>query len=109
MKQNKKTELTDAYHRGYDQGRFDEYADRMGKERAERVRARLEKQKNCPYCHGTERIQNRLIYETRRDILVLKDNSLEYTLALPNHKEYEAQAYVEYCPMCGRYLLNEEV
>ena len=31
MEQNNKTELTDAYHRGYDQGRFDEYADRMGK------------------------------------------------------------------------------
>lgn len=66
------------------------------------------KQKNCPYCHGMKRIQDRLIYETRRDILALKDNSLEYTLVLPGHKEYEAQAYVEYCPMCGRYLLNEE-
>ena len=62
-------------------------------------------------CSGTtskNRIQDRLIYETRRDILALKDNSLEYTLVLPGHKEYEAQAYVEYCPMCGRYLLNEE-
>lgn len=67
-----------------------------------------EKQKNCAYCHGMKRIQDRLIYETRRDILALKDNSLEYTLVLPGHKEYEAQAYVEYCPMCGRYLLNEE-
>ncbi|MFR0495115.1 hypothetical protein ACLUX6_00155 [Limosilactobacillus reuteri subsp. suis] len=53
-------------------------------------------------------MQDRLIYGTRRDILALKDNSLEYTLVLPDHKEYEAQAYVEYCPMCGRYLLNEE-
>ncbi len=96
-----------------------------------------EKQKNCPYCHGMKRMQDRLIYgtrrdilalkdnsleytlvlpdhkeyevqATRRDILALKDNSLEYTLVLPDHKEYEVQAYVEYCPMCGRYLLNEE-
>lgn len=64
------------------------------------------KQKNCPYCHGMKHMQNRLIYETRRDILILHGNSLEYTLVLPGHKEYEAQAYVEYCPMCGRYLLN---
>ena len=67
-----------------------------------------EKQKNCPYCHGMKRMQDRLIYGTRRDILALKDNSIEYTLVLPDHKEYEVQAYVEYCPMCGRYLLNEE-
>lgn len=67
-----------------------------------------EKQKDCPYCHGMKRMQDRLIYGTRRDILALKDNSLEYTLVLPDHKEYEAQAYVEYCPMSGRYLLNEE-
>ncbi len=66
------------------------------------------KQKNCPYCHGMKRMQDRLIYETRRDILALKDNSLEYTLVLPNHKKYEAQAYIAYCPMCGRPLNEEE-
>lgn len=66
-----------------------------------------EKQKNCPYCHGMKRMRDRLIYETRRDILELNNNSLEYTVILPGHKEYEAQVYVEYCPMCGRPL-NEE-
>ncbi len=65
-----------------------------------------EKQKNCPYCHGMKRIRDSLIFETRRDILDLRGNSLEYTLVLPNHKKYEAQAYIKYCPMCGRYLLN---
>lgn len=38
-----------------------------------------EKQRNCPYCHGMKRMQDRLIYERRRDILELKENSLEYT------------------------------
>ena len=42
----------EAYHNGYDQGRFDEYADRMGKEQAEKVKGKLERQKNCPYCHA---------------------------------------------------------
>lgn len=40
-----------AYHEGYEQGRFDEFADRMGKEQAEKVKGELEQQKNCPYCH----------------------------------------------------------
>lgn len=42
----------EAYHSGYDQGRFDEFADRMGKEQAEKVKGELEQQKNCPYCHS---------------------------------------------------------
>ena len=46
-----------------------------------------EKQKNCPYCHGMKRMQDRLIYGTRRDILALKDNSLEYTLVFPVHHQ----------------------
>ena len=66
----------------------------------------IKNQDDCPYCHGMKRIRDSLIYETRRDILSLHGNSLEYTLVLPNHKTYEAQAYIEYCPMCGRYLLN---
>lgn len=44
-----------AYHNGYEQGRFDEYADRMGKKQAEKVKGRLERQKNCPYCHAPYR------------------------------------------------------
>lgn len=36
----------EAYHNGYEQGRFDEYADRMGREQAEKVKRELEKQEN---------------------------------------------------------------
>jgi hypothetical protein len=35
----------------YRQGRFDEYADRTGRKQAKAVRDRLNRQKNCPYCH----------------------------------------------------------
>ena len=42
----------EAYHRGYDQGRFDEYADQTGYNKAKLIKNRIEKQKNCPYCHA---------------------------------------------------------
>ena len=47
----KLTEREKAYHDGYEQGRFDEYAERMGYDQAEKVKAKIDKQKNCPYCH----------------------------------------------------------
>ena len=56
MKPTNMTEQTEAYHQGYKQGRFDEYADRMGREQAEKIRARLYKQKNCPYCRNKENL-----------------------------------------------------
>lgn len=78
LTQKKKTELTDAYHRGYDQGRFDEYADQMGKEQAERVRARLEKQKNCPHCHTIKYGDTKPILKNGGEELhVYPDGSLE--------------------------------
>lgn len=103
----KLTEREKAYHDGYEQGRFDEYAERMGYDQAEKVKAKIDKQKNCPYCHGFKRIRDALIYQHSRQILMLESNSLTYTLALPKSRVYEVQQYINYCPMCGRPL-NEE-
>lgn len=101
------TEREKAYHDGYEQGRFDEYAEHMGYDQAEKVKAKIDKQKNCPYCHGFKRIRDALIYQHSRQILMLESNSLTYTLALPKSRVYEVQQYINYCPMCGRPL-NEE-
>ena len=92
----------DALTEAYNQGRFDEYADRVGRKQAETVRDRLNRQKNCPYCHGTKRIRDAFIYQHSRQILMLESNSLTYTLVLPKGRIYEAQQYILYCPMCGR-------
>lgn len=102
------TEREKAYHKGYEQGRFDEYAERMGYDQAEKVKAKIDKQKNCPYCHGFKRIRDALIYQHSRQILMLGSNSLIYTLALPKSRVYEVQQYINYCPMCGRPLNEEE-
>lgn len=67
-----------------------------------------EKQKNCPYCHGAKRIRDTLIYQHSRQIIMLENNSLTYTLVLPKNSVYEAQQYICYCPMCGRPLNEEE-
>lgn len=65
-----------------------------------------EEQKNCPYCHGWKRLRDYCIPFARREILEINDeNSLEYTLVLPNHKSYTVQTYITYCPECGRNLL----
>ena len=70
--------------------------------------ALTEKQKNCPYCHGAKRIRDTLIYQHSRQIIMIENNSLTYTLVLPKNSVYEVQQYINYCPMCGRPLNEEE-
>lgn len=65
-------------------------------------------QEDCPYCHGSKRIRDALIYQHSRQILMLESNSLTYTLVLPKNRVYEVQQYINYCPMCGRDLRSEE-
>lgn len=119
-------QLTDAYNRGYDQGRFDEYADRMGKEQAEKIRARLEKQESCPYCHvGSEirSLYNRSpwndteLYFDRvdSDIVLIGNNTwgdidfdpVNRTLTSWDDGSDPLIVSVEYCPICGRPLNKE--
>ena len=100
----------EAYHSGYDQGRFDEFADRMGKEQAEKVKGELEQQKNCPYCHekGAARhvkmIQD--IPGCTMGLIKRKDGwHLWTSLRLTFIGSLEPIAY---CPKCGRPLNEEE-
>lgn len=66
----------EAYHNGYDQGRFDEFADRVGKEQAEKVKGKLEQQESCPYCHGGEKHKALYIKDNkaRRIVLNIKND-----------------------------------
>ena len=112
----------EAYHSGYDQGRFDEFADRMGKEQAEKVKGELEQQKNCPYCHTDKNGEVKLIinHEHYEDYLNESD-SLDasvyngklfcdvYVARDPFDDgyldaEFDCKSPINYCPMCGRPL-----
>ena len=107
MKPINMTEQTEAYHQGYKQGRFDEYADRMGREQAEKVRARLEKQKNCPYCHTTKYGETKPIFrDFSEEWRVYPDGSLEFDLNDEgrNSAFFTESDVIYYCPMCGRPL-----
>lgn len=104
----------EAYHSGYDQGRFDEFADRMGKEQAEKVKGELEQQKNCPYCHALYKL---FISTGRETPIDLKHDGLIYTgvsnrlgdgpiaetiLGVVNVLK------VPYCPFCRRPLGSDD-
>ncbi len=107
-----------AYHNGYDQGRFDEYADRMGKEQSEKVKGKLERQKNCPYCHDEKTIMS----VSDDEIVIYIANSLgsqplttifDFSNEAITDEEFMAMPFgnckkkINYCPMCGRRLSNE--
>ena len=50
----------------------------------------------CPYCRGV------------KSILEIKHgNQLWSKFILPNN-EYEVMAYIRFCPMCGRNLMEEK-
>lgn len=104
----KLTEREKAYHDGYKQGRFDEYAERMGYGQAEKVKAKLDKQKNCPYCHGKMQSDKKVLDKT-------PDGSAWLDMADSGNFEYHIKGTIifgakkfKYCPMCGRPLNEEE-
>lgn len=69
-----------------------------------------EKQKNCPYCHKKNKPFTRSLINTSSLSLVIKENVLDaaYCQTLTdNLKDGWAYIPINYCPMCGR-LLNEE-
>lgn len=116
------------YHNGYDQGRFDEFADRVGKEQAEKVKGKLEQQESCPYCHGGEKHKALYIKDNkaRRIVLNIKnDKHHPHSIAVwykdfTIGDDYEPGGWIvknvplkywtsiNYCPMCGRPLNEEE-
>ena len=102
----KLTEREKAYHDGYKQGRFDEYAERMGYGQAEKVKAKLDKQKSCPYCHKKDRDHGLKMIEDDPDGqagLVLRDDGWHLWTADPF--TFEVWRPISYFTMCG-LLLN---
>lgn len=124
----KLTEREKAYHDGYEQGRFDEYAERMGYDQAEKVKAKINKQKNCPYCHagsdlpslyngspwdGTglcfERVDDpTTVFVGNNTYGDIEFNALERTLISWGDGTDPLVVGINYCPMCGRRLIDNE-
>lgn len=95
----------------------------MGKEQAERIRARLEKQKSCPYCHVGSEIRSlyngspwddtELYFDRVASDIVLIGNDtwgdidfgpVNRTLTSWSDGSDPLIVNVEYCPICGRPL-----
>ena len=124
----KLTEREKAYHDGYEQGRFDEYDERMGYDQAEKVKAKINKQKNCPYCHagsdlpslyngspwdGTglcfERVDDpTTVFVGNNTYGDIEFNALERTLISWGDGTDPLVVGINYCPMCGRRLIDNE-
>lgn len=69
-----------------------------------------EEQKNCPFCHKKNRPATRPLINTSSLSLVIEDNILDagYCQSLTeNFKDGWAYIPINYCPICGRPL-NEE-
>lgn len=112
----KLTEREKAYHDGYKQGRFDEYAERMGYDQAEKVKTKIDKQKNCPYCHPGSKVNGRECWYHTTLALGEVIDSCTYTELyfdpvnrfLEAIDEDELFIDINYCPMCGRPLEDDE-
>lgn len=109
------TERLEAYHNGYDQGRFDEYADRVGRKQAEKVQVKILKQQYCPYCHS----EKPLMKTNDDDIVIYIANSLDsepltliydFSSMAITDEEFMIAPFgrrvrsINFCPMCGRPL-----
>lgn len=106
----------------YQQGRFDEYADRTGRKQAKAVRDRLNRQKNCPYCHPGSDLKanfgvawegNALAFDNVDSPQVMSGGpySGDITFDLDTNQlisygESTDPTTIDilYCPMCGRPL-----
>ena len=99
--------ISDAYHEGYQQGQFDEYASRMGNKQAEKKKARMEQQKNCPYCHELNK-WHKPFYLAKPDISLraFSDGSLEIDYSDDGRSAafFTESSVINYCPVCGRPL-----
>ena len=105
----KLTEREKAYHDGYKQGQFDEYAKRMGYGQAEKVKAKIDKQKNCPYCHekdGDHGLKMIKVSSDYQSELVLGEDG--WYLWVANPLTFQVMIPINYCPACGRPLGGNE-
>ena len=104
--------LSDAYHNDYQQGQFDEYASRMGNKQAEKMKARMEQQKNCPYCRSKDPDANAEIYKNGDEYLAIgSDGDVEIdegNLVMEENYYLYQEKLFKYCPMCGQPLGDDE-
>lgn len=105
----------EAYHRGYDQGRFDEYADQMGYNKAKLIKNRIEKQKNCLYCQGGIPLMEEgepsdddynCVWIDKQGRLQQKTDAMSFNCIDTAWGDDGKQ--LNYCPMCGRPLGGNE-
>ena len=94
----KLTEREKAYHDGYEQGRFDEYAERMGYDQAEKARAKIDKQKNCPYCHNAKTFSGEFGW-----VATIR----KFRIVAVSPDDDPCILNINYCPMCGRDLRSD--
>ncbi|WP_297949659.1 hypothetical protein [uncultured Lactobacillus sp.] len=65
-------------------------------------------QARCPYCRGVKRIRNDLVHYTKRRIIQIKHGNQLYAKFIYPNREDEVMAYIRFCPMCGRNLMEEK-
>lgn len=67
-----------------------------------------EKQKNCPYCHGMMDLLPAIPSHTRH-LTIVEGNNGKYAEVLFNKEDHaDWLIYIDYCPMCGRRLIDNE-
>lgn len=99
----------EAYHNGYDQGRFDEQAEQWLK--ANSQKAETKQWKNCLYCRSKDPDANAEIYKNGDEYLAIgSDGNVEIdegNLVMEENYYLYQEKLFKFCPMCGRPL-NEE-
>lgn len=107
----------EAYHRGYDQGRFDEYADQTGYNKAKLIKNRIEKQKNCPYCQGGKPLMEEgkprddyynCVWIDKQGRLQQRTDATGAVCVDTAYGDGNDGKQLSYCPMCGRPLGGNE-
>lgn len=102
------------FKEGYEQGRFDEFADRTSTKQAKKVKERMERQEHCPYCHEPFRPHRIGMFCSGGDVLVIKSHirpgmqlGTSY-VTIQNPLDGTELTHmvdpIKYCPECGREL-----
>lgn len=100
----------EAYHNGYDQGRFDEQAEQWLK--ANSQKAETKQWKNCLYCRSSDPDANAEIYKNGDEYLAIgSDGDVEIDegnlVTEENYYLYQEKLF-KFCPMCGKRLGEKE-
>ena len=100
----------EAYHSGYDQGRFDEKVKQWLKANSQKAEAKL--WKSCPYCRSKDPDANAEIYKNGDEYLAIgSDGNVEIdegNLVMEENYYLYQESLFKFCPMCGRPLGGNE-